>query len=100
LVGLYTPFSASTDAPKEDRTVLSGLVQLGCYLGASVGVTILNGILSEVSQISSAVQFLGVFGLLIAIYGVGLANECYNQKHHLTGDLSLMGYHPFAPKTH
>ena len=59
----------------EDRTVLSGLVQLGRYLGASIGVTILTGILPEVSQISSAVQFLGAFGLLIAIYGVGLVNE-------------------------
>jgi hypothetical protein len=58
-----------------DRTVLSGLVQLGRYLGASVGVTILTGILPELSQISSAVQFLGAFGLLIGIYGVGLANE-------------------------
>jgi hypothetical protein len=59
----------------EDRTVLSGLVQLGRYLGAAVGVTILTGILPEVSQISEAVQFLGAFGLLVVIYIVGLINE-------------------------
>jgi MFS family permease len=59
----------------EDRTVLSGLVQLGRYLGAAVGVTILTGILPEVSRISEAVQFLGAFGLLVVIYIVGLINE-------------------------
>ena len=37
----------------EDRTVLSGLVQLGRYLGAAIGVTILTGILPEISQISA-----------------------------------------------
>jgi len=59
----------------EDRTVLSGLVQLGRYLGAAIGVTILTGILPEMSQISSAVQFLGAFGLLIGMYIMGLVNE-------------------------
>jgi MFS family permease len=59
----------------EDRTVLSGLVQLGRYLGAAVGVTILTGILPDVSQISSAVQFLGAFGLLVVIYILGFVNE-------------------------
>ena len=33
----------------EDRTVLSGLVQLGRYLGAAIGVTILTGMLPEMS---------------------------------------------------
>jgi MFS family permease len=59
----------------EDRTVLSGLVQLGRYLGAAIGVTILTGILPEVSQISAAAQFLGAFGLLVGIYFIGLVNE-------------------------
>jgi hypothetical protein len=59
----------------EDRTVLSGLVQLGRYLGAAVGVTILTGILPEISQISGAAQFLGAFGLLIGMYVLGLVNE-------------------------
>lgn len=59
----------------QDRTVLSGLVQLGRYLGASVGVTILTGILPEISQITDARQFLGAFGLLVGIYGIGLVNE-------------------------
>jgi hypothetical protein len=59
----------------EDRTVLSGLVQLGRYLGAAVGVTILTGILPEISQITGAAQFLGAFGLLIGMYGLGLVNE-------------------------
>ncbi|NTV36392.1 MAG: MFS transporter, partial [Anaerolineaceae bacterium] len=59
----------------EDRTVLSGLVQLGRYLGAAIGVTILTGILPEISQISSAAQFLGAFGLLLGIYILGLVNE-------------------------
>jgi MFS family permease len=59
----------------EDRTVLSGLVQLGRYLGAAVGVTILTGILPELSQITGAGQFLGAFGLLIGMYGLGMVNE-------------------------
>lgn len=59
----------------EDRTVLSGLVQLGRYLGAAVGVTILTGILPDISQINGAAQFLGAFGLLVGMYGLGLVNE-------------------------
>ena len=59
----------------EDRTVLSGLVQLGRYLGAAVGVTILTGMLPEVSQISGAAQFLGAFGLLVVMYALGLVSE-------------------------
>lgn len=59
----------------KDRTVLSGLVQLGRYLGAAIGVTILTGILPEVSQIGVANQFLGAFGLLVCIYILGLVNE-------------------------
>ena len=59
----------------EDRTVLSGLVQLGRYLGAAVGVTILTGMLPEVSQINGAAQFLGAFGLLVVVYGFGFVNE-------------------------
>jgi multidrug resistance protein len=59
----------------EDRTVLSGLVQLGRYLGAAIGVTILTGILPEVSQIGVAAQFLGAFGLLVGMYILGLVNE-------------------------
>ena len=59
----------------EDRTVLSGLVQLGRYLGAAVGVTILTGMLPEISQITSVSQFLGAFGLLIGMYGLGWINE-------------------------
>ena len=59
----------------EDRTVLSGLVQLGRYLGAAVGVTVLTGMLPEVSQISGAAQFLGAFGLLVGMYVLGLVNE-------------------------
>jgi hypothetical protein len=58
-----------------DRTVLSGLVQLGRYLGASIGVTILTGILPDVSQINAAAQFLGAFGLLVGMYALGLLNE-------------------------
>jgi MFS family permease len=59
----------------EDRTVLSGLVQLGRYLGASIGVTVLTGMLPEVSQITGAGQFLGAFGLLVGMYLLGLVNE-------------------------
>jgi MFS family permease len=59
----------------EDRTVLSGLVQLGRYLGAAIGVTILTGILPEISQISASAQFLGAFGMLVLIYILGLVNE-------------------------
>jgi hypothetical protein len=59
----------------EDRTVLSGIVQLSRYLGAAVGVMVLTGILPEVGQISVATQFLGAFSLLIGIYALGLVNE-------------------------
>lgn len=59
----------------EDRTVLSGLVQLGRYLGAAVGVTILTGILPEISRIQDVSQFLGAFGLLIGMYVLGLVNQ-------------------------
>jgi MFS family permease len=59
----------------EDRTVLSGLVQLGRYLGASIGVTVLTGILPEVGQIAGMQQFLGAFGLLVGMYLLGLVNE-------------------------
>jgi hypothetical protein len=48
---------------------------LGRYLGAAVGVTILTGILPEISQINGAAQFLGAFGLLVGMYGLGLVNE-------------------------
>jgi hypothetical protein len=59
----------------KDRTVLSGLVQLGRYLGAAIGVTILTGILPEISQISASAQFLGAFGLLVGMYILGMVNE-------------------------
>ncbi len=58
-----------------DRTVLSGLVQLGRYLGAAIGVTILTEMLPEIRMINQVSQFLGVFGLLVVMYGLGLANE-------------------------
>ena len=61
----------------EDRTVLSGLVQLGRYLGAAVGVTILTGILPEISELSSVTQFLGAFGLLVGMYVLGLVNQSF-----------------------
>jgi hypothetical protein len=57
--------------------VLSGLVQLGRYLGASIGVTLLTGMLPEVSQITDAAQFLGAFGLLVGMYVLGLINELF-----------------------
>jgi MFS family permease len=59
----------------EDRTVLSGLVQLGRYLGAAIGMTILTGILPGISKISGVAQFLGAFGLLVGMYILGLVNE-------------------------
>lgn len=59
----------------EDRTVLSGLIQLGRYSGASVGVTILTGILPEISVITNIGQFTGAFELLAALCILGLINE-------------------------
>ena len=59
----------------EDRTVLSGLIQLGRYLGASIGVTVLTGMLPEISLISGIGQFWGAFGLLVAICAAGVINE-------------------------
>ena len=59
----------------EDRTVLSGLIQLGRYLGASIGVTVLTGMLPEISLINGIGQFWGAFGLLAAICAAGVINE-------------------------
>lgn len=59
----------------EDRTVLSGLIQLGRYFGASLGITLLTGMLPEVGTISTTGQFTGAFGLLTALCTVGLINE-------------------------
>ena len=59
----------------EDRTVLSGLIQLGRYFGASIGVTLFAGMLPEVSLISELGQFMGAFGLLTSLCIIGLINE-------------------------
>ena len=59
----------------EDRTVLSGIIQLGRYFGASIGVTVLTGMLPEISKISGSYQFIGAFGLLVALCLSGLINE-------------------------
>ena len=59
----------------EDRTVLSGLVQLGRYFGASIGVTLLIGMLPEVSLISGVGEFIGAFGLLVLLCLAGVLNE-------------------------
>lgn len=59
----------------EDRTVLSGLIQLGRYMGASVGVTFFAGVLPDVSLINSVMQFTGAFGILVAVSLLGLMNE-------------------------
>ena len=59
----------------KDRTVLSGLIQLGRYFGASIGVTVLTGILPEVSLISSIGQFIGAFALLVVLCISGLMND-------------------------
>jgi MFS family permease len=59
----------------EDRTVLSGIIQLGRYFGASIGVTILTGMLPEVSTISNFTEFIGAYGLLVALSILGLINE-------------------------
>jgi hypothetical protein len=59
----------------EDRTILSGLIQLGRYFGASLGVTLLAGMLPEVTRISGIGQFIGPFGLLVALCAAGLVNE-------------------------
>lgn len=59
----------------EDRTVLSGLVQLGRYFGASIGVTLLIGMLPEVGLISGIGEFIGSFGLLVLLCTAGVLNE-------------------------
>jgi MFS family permease len=59
----------------QDRTVLSGLIQLGRYFGAAIGVTVLTGMLPEISLISGIGQFAGAFGLLVALCVTGLINE-------------------------
>jgi MFS family permease len=59
----------------EDRTTLSGLIQLGRYFGASLGITLLAGLLPEVTLIRGIGQFTGAFGLLVALCAAGLVNE-------------------------
>jgi MFS family permease len=59
----------------QDRTVLSGLIQLGRYFGAAIGVTVLTGMLPEISMISGIGQFVGAFGLLVALCVTGRINE-------------------------
>lgn len=59
----------------EDRTVLSGLIQLGRYFGGSIGVTLLAGMLPESSIISGTYQFIRAFGMLVALCGAGIINE-------------------------
>lgn len=59
----------------EDRTVLSGLVQLGRYFGASIGITLLTGILPEVTSIRGIEEFIGAFGLLVVFCIIGTLNE-------------------------
>lgn len=59
----------------QDRTTLSGLIQLGRYFGGSLGVTLLTGMLPEVTLISGIGQFHGAFGVLVALCAAGLVNE-------------------------
>ncbi len=59
----------------EERTVLSGLIQLGRYMGASVGVTFFAGILPDISLLNSVMEFTGAFGLLVGLSLLGLVNE-------------------------
>jgi len=59
----------------QDRTVLSGLIQLGRYFGATVGVTVFTGMLPEVSMINNINQFVGAFALLVVLSISGLVNE-------------------------
>lgn len=59
----------------KDRTVLSGLIQLGRYFGASIGVTVLTGMLPAINIISSISQFIGAFMLLVVLSVSGLINE-------------------------
>jgi len=59
----------------EDRTILSGLIQMARYLGAAIGVTILTSMIPEVTLMSSISQFYKAFGLLMALCLVGLLNE-------------------------
>jgi MFS family permease len=59
----------------EDRTVLSGLIQLGRYFGASLGVTLLIGMLPDIELIRGTAQFMGAFSLLVALCTAGLVNE-------------------------
>jgi MFS family permease len=69
----------------EDRTVLSGLIQLSRYFGASVGVTLLTGILPEVTTIHGIEEFFGAFGLVVALCIIGTLNEilCGTRKPRL-----------------
>lgn len=59
----------------QDRTTLSGLIQLGRYFGGSLGVTLLTDMLPEVTLISGIGQFHGAFGVLVALCAAGLVNE-------------------------
>jgi hypothetical protein len=77
LGGIVTtlPINSQNAVDSADRTVLSGFVQLGRYLGAAVDVTILTGILPEISLLSSVTQILGALSLLVGMYVLGLVNQ-------------------------
>ncbi|MGI5901697.1 MAG: hypothetical protein ACOX7U_04400 [Desulfitobacteriia bacterium] len=77
LGGIMSTFMINSQnaVKSEDRTVLSGLIQLGRYMGASIGVTIFAGVLPEVGMITSVSQFAGAFGVLLVLSVLGLANE-------------------------
>ncbi|MEG0772169.1 hypothetical protein [Clostridium sp.] len=82
LIGLFTGgimatflINSQNAVNGEDRTVLSGVIQLGRYFGASIGVTILTGMLPKVNLISNISEFIGAFGFLVALCITGLINE-------------------------
>ncbi|NMA67925.1 MAG: hypothetical protein GX958_00675 [Desulfitobacterium sp.] len=75
--GIMSTFMINSQNAVEskDRTVLSGLIQLGRYMGASVGVTFFAGVLPDLSLINSVMEFTGAFGLLVGLSVLGFVNE-------------------------
>ncbi len=67
--------SAQNHIKNEDRTLLSGIVQLGRYFGAAIGVALMISFIPNVNTVSSLGEFLAAFGVILGVCLLGIVNE-------------------------
>ncbi|MDR0782775.1 MAG: MFS transporter [Propionibacteriaceae bacterium] len=58
-----------------DRTVLSGIVQLGRYFGAAVGVALMIALIPNVNTVGSLAEFTAPFAISLGLCALGTINE-------------------------